>query len=323
MKFCPKCDAQYGYEMSYCLEDGTPLQIRSSNDDKNAMRASQNTSVNFADGAEKFGDKPLIIPQNSFPKTNISSEKISEETVILANPSQPTFPAAKNEPRKSKIGFLIGLATAGFLLIAAMIGAVVYFQNRPPKSSAANDLSTNASNSTQVNNSDADADGSASQISSENSANKLNSIPAGKTNSKINASAKKTPESSPSISGETQKIEADNSESVKTAALPPDPVKPTSQLTVSSSVSGGIPNRKSISLIKPSYPPAAKAVRASGRVDVQVTIDESGEVVAAYAVSGHPSLRLSAEQAARASKFSPSAVKGNMTGNIVYNFTPQ
>jgi TonB family protein len=93
----------------------------------------------------------------------------------------------------------------------------------------------------------------------------------------------------------------------------------------SKTISGGIVNGKATNLVQPAYPPAARAVRASGAVNVQVTIDEKGTVVAASAVSGHPLLRASAVQAAQASKFSPTMLSGKpvrVTGVIVYNFVP-
>lgn len=94
----------------------------------------------------------------------------------------------------------------------------------------------------------------------------------------------------------------------------------------SKTVSGGVLNGKAISLVRPEYPPAAKAVRATGAVNVQVTIDENGNVISASAVSGHPLLRSAAVTAARASKFSPTVLDGQrvmVTGVIVYNFTAQ
>ena len=90
-------------------------------------------------------------------------------------------------------------------------------------------------------------------------------------------------------------------------------------------ISGGIINGKAIDLPKPEYPAAAKAVRASGAVNVQVTVDEQGKVISASAVSGHPLLRAAAEQAARKAKFSLTKLSGTpvkVTGAIVYNFTP-
>ena len=79
-------------------------------------------------------------------------------------------------------------------------------------------------------------------------------------------------------------------------------------------------NNKATILPKPAYPSAARAVRASGAVNVEVEVDENGYVTSAKAVSGHPLLRQAAEQAAREAKFKASNKKTN--GIIVYNFTP-
>lgn len=88
-------------------------------------------------------------------------------------------------------------------------------------------------------------------------------------------------------------------------------------------VSGGVVNGPAASLPKPAYPPAAKAVRASGKVNVQVAINEEGKIVEAVALSGHPLLRAAAVSAAKAASFSPTFLNGNavkVTGILVYNF---
>jgi len=90
-------------------------------------------------------------------------------------------------------------------------------------------------------------------------------------------------------------------------------------------VSGGVLNGKAVSLPKPGYPPAAKALRASGAVSIQVLIYEDGSLYSASAVSGHPLLRRSAEIAACSSIFSPTLLMGNpvkVSGVITYNFVP-
>ena len=90
-------------------------------------------------------------------------------------------------------------------------------------------------------------------------------------------------------------------------------------------ISGGVLNGKATNLVKPPYPAAARAVRAYGAVKVQVTIEESGNVISSSAVSGHPLLRAAAVQAARSSIFSPTMLSGQavkVTGVIVYNFVP-
>lgn len=91
-------------------------------------------------------------------------------------------------------------------------------------------------------------------------------------------------------------------------------------------ISGGVLNGKARSLPLPACPPAAKAVKASGAVNVQVVISEEGEVIAATAVSGHPLLRSAAVDAARGAKFSPTLLGGTpikVTGVLIYNFAAE
>ncbi|HEX9959938.1 MAG TPA: energy transducer TonB [Pyrinomonadaceae bacterium] len=88
-------------------------------------------------------------------------------------------------------------------------------------------------------------------------------------------------------------------------------------------ISAGIVNGKATSLPKPAYPAAAGAVRASGVVNVEVTIDENGNVISAKAVSGHPLLQSAAVAAARQAKFKPTLLAGQpvkVLGVVVYNF---
>jgi TonB family protein len=88
-------------------------------------------------------------------------------------------------------------------------------------------------------------------------------------------------------------------------------------------ISGGVLNGKAVTLAKPAYPAAARAVGAQGAVNVKVMIDEEGNVISAEAVSGHPLLQTAAVQAAQQSKFHPTTLSGQLvkvTGVIVYNF---
>jgi TonB family protein len=91
-------------------------------------------------------------------------------------------------------------------------------------------------------------------------------------------------------------------------------------------ISGGVLNGKAISLPKPAYPAIARAAHASGTVNVQVLVDENGNVISAVPVSGHPLLRASAAAAARQAKFTPTKLSGQpvkVSGIIVYNFVAQ
>jgi TonB family protein len=90
-------------------------------------------------------------------------------------------------------------------------------------------------------------------------------------------------------------------------------------------VSGGVLNGKATALPTPQYPPAARAVKATGAVTVQVTINEKGHVASASAVSGHPLLRAAAENAARQAVFGPQLLSGRpvrVSGVLIYNFVP-
>ncbi|HEX8847074.1 MAG TPA: energy transducer TonB [Pyrinomonadaceae bacterium] len=87
----------------------------------------------------------------------------------------------------------------------------------------------------------------------------------------------------------------------------------------------GVVNGRAISLPRPNYPSLAKGAGASGSVNVLVTIDETGKVTAARAISGHPLLREVSEAAAREARFKPPMISGKpvkVTGIIVYNFAP-
>jgi TonB family protein len=91
-------------------------------------------------------------------------------------------------------------------------------------------------------------------------------------------------------------------------------------------VSGGVLDDKAVSKPAPAYPPIAKAAKASGKVTVMVTVDESGNVVEAHAVSGHPLLQAAAVAAARQAKFAPMKLSGQpvkFTGVLTYNFVPE
>jgi len=108
---------------------------------------------------------------------------------------------------------------------------------------------------------------------------------------------------------------------VKDDEPPPAAVKKAPPKTIS----GGVLNGKAISLPKPTYPAAARAVRASGAVQVQVLIDETGKVVSASAAGGHPLLQQAAVAAARGARFSPTLLSGQpvkVSGIITYNFVP-
>lgn len=91
-------------------------------------------------------------------------------------------------------------------------------------------------------------------------------------------------------------------------------------------ISLGPINSRATYLPRPAYSQAAIAVKASGQVQVQVSIDETGRVTSAAVIAGHPMLRQASLEAARNSKFTPTILGGRpmkVTGVIIYNFLPR
>ena len=80
---------------------------------------------------------------------------------------------------------------------------------------------------------------------------------------------------------------------------------------------------KAISLPRPAYPPAAKTLKISGTVAVNIVIDEKGRVIWAKAVDGHPLLQQASVKAACQSLHSPTKISGRavkVLSAISYNF---
>jgi protein TonB len=82
-------------------------------------------------------------------------------------------------------------------------------------------------------------------------------------------------------------------------------------------------NSQALSLPRPTYPPLARQIKVQGTVAVQVLIDESGKVISAKAMSGHPLLVPEAQKAAMQARFSPTLIGDQpvkVSGVITYNF---
>src|SRR5262249_48104836 len=83
---------------------------------------------------------------------------------------------------------------------------------------------------------------------------------------------------------------------------------------------------KIISLPQPPYPIMARQIGVHGSVPVQILIDESGRVISAQPVSGHPFLTNAAKEAAMRGRFTPTILNGQpvkVQGVITYNFVLQ
>lgn len=113
---------------------------------------------------------------------------------------------------------------------------------------------------------------------------------------------------------------SERDEAVLSGSTPPPVIRPKPPaITRISKVLNG----SALSLPKPAYPKPAVMLNLEGIVNVQVTIDENGNVISAKAADGHPFFRGVAEQAAREAKFKPTMLNDapvKVTGIIVHRF---
>ena len=103
--------------------------------------------------------------------------------------------------------------------------------------------------------------------------------------------------------------------------MPPPPPAP--PRFARAPIASGLLNNKALSKPAPVYPLAAIAADVSGMVDVQLVVDESGKVISARAVSGHPLLQEAATAVAYQARFSPTLFEGlpvKISGVVRYNF---
>lgn len=120
---------------------------------------------------------------------------------------------------------------------------------------------------------------------------------------------------------------ADANISVDKLAVPPPPASlggTTLRLDAKQvKVSSGVLQSSALRKVQPEYPALAKSARASGAVQVQVTVDETGQVIGANVIGGHLLLRNAALEAAKQWQFKPTQLSGKPVqtqGVITFNF---
>jgi TonB family protein len=99
---------------------------------------------------------------------------------------------------------------------------------------------------------------------------------------------------------------------VEEPSAPPAPPPPSSTFLTQDleQVPESVSQSRAITKVKPEYPPNAKRMKATGTVEVEITISELGLVIDAKAISGHLALRSAAVEAARKWVFKPATLNG-------------
>ena len=298
MKRCPTCQRVYQDEMSYCLEDGAPL-----------------SSV-----AETSGDPAATV---RIPAPRLTNQSPTE--VFPVGETQPTQAApqfahqrhaaermATAPQRKSRaLPWILGVVILG--LVGVVVGLMM-MRGRDDSQMAQNNAQSENTSATPEPGSTVNQ--LETPVSAPTPASETRGTPADGTSEQPTPTPKQTP---------TPKKSPAMDEQVVADEPPPPPPRPTPPRS-GAPISGGVLNGKATSLPRPAYPAIARAARASGTVTVQVTIDETGKVASARAVSGHPLLQQAAVQAAYGARFSPTLLSGQpvkVTGVITYNFVAQ
>lgn len=341
MKYCPICQTRYDEEiMRFCTKDGTPLieeeepnfvEMPSESLDAAEDDPSEETVVRRkAPASEAFPDQPgerdsqrLVVP-------------VAEEAEIQPGQAVQARAAAYGQkPQKSNTALVVLITMLGTIIVlGGALGAYLLLSGQKDEPDTNTNLAINSNQDTNLN----------TNITIDNSLFNINAETNFNANANANANIKtptptpsptptRTPTPTPTPDENEDNTNANananaNTTNSTTPANTRPTVTPTPRATPSAPPSNtpvnvGNLNNRAISLLKPPYPAAAKALRASGQVVVQVLVDESGRVLSANAVSGHPLLRQAAENAARQSRFNPVRVSGQPVktiGTIVYNF---
>lgn len=327
MKFCPTCQTRYDEEiLRFCTTDGTPLI------DEKLPNFTELLSESVTDETDEetiVRRKPAAVPLPSTPQDkSVSAPRIVIPTSEERPPPQQqvrTTPTARQMPQNSNTAKVVLLTVLGTVILLACAGGVFWLLQSEETGNANSNANSNIYN---VN---------TSPPTNLNIDNSFNFNVGGNTNTNINTNAnvktptptpKPTPSPTPTPrpSPNTNSVNSANTNSTlpdNTRPSPSPSPSPTETPAVNRPVNAGVLNGRAVNLPTPAYPAAAKAMRAAGRVMVQVTLDESGNVMSAKATSGHPLLRQSAEAAARQSRFNPIRVNNQAvaaTGVLVYNF---
>ena len=136
MKICPKCNRQYEYEMTFCLQDGERLV--------------------FSDSTEKptagFGERTLVLPQqNKNPTERMRSDRkvemsqSGERSRPASSTEKPMFGDVVAQPKTNK-NLVVGILCGLLVVFGVLIGSWGY----NPFAGAGVAVSTNSNQNTNV-----------------------------------------------------------------------------------------------------------------------------------------------------------------------------
>jgi TonB family protein len=289
------------------------------------------------------------------PTVSVPTENPQVETAVMPQFVQYVKPQGNQVTNKNNNSFWLAFGAVALVFLGIIGGTGFYVWNKPSQNETAkvaniNTAVTNSDSDSTILDSNSDSTSLNSNSVSTNgivNSNKAETFNNANSTSKANLKTTGFPTLKPINTTVISPTDLPTPKPISTSdyPTPPKPIStpdspsqstptpaptpkntPTPAPKITGPVAGGVVNGKAINLPKPPYPAAAKAVRASGMVSVQVVIDEDGNVTSATATSGHPLLRAAAEQAARSAKFNPTVLSGQkvkVLGIVTYNFVAQ
>jgi len=362
MKFCPTCQTRFDEEiLRFCTKDGTPLVEEKQ---PSFTEMPSEGAVNKDDFGEEtiIRRKPEPPPKTDVPLTSSTDKTenlrnaVAPRIVIpttekkIAPPIQTktTQVYRQTAPPKSNTAKIVFLTILGTIVLLAAAGGTFLFLRHDGDSVDNNrNINTNLSPidvnlNTNLSISNSLVDFNSNIDFNTNLNTNLNTNITVNTNIIVKTpTPRPSPSPSPTATSTPNANANQNSNNINAATTPVNmgpittptpansPPRPSPTETAPPSnrpVNAGVLNGRAVNLPTPAYPPTARQVRASGRVTVQVLVDEGGNVLSAKATGGHPMLRAPAEAAARQSRFNPVKVNDRgvqATGVVLYNFINQ
>ena len=322
MKYCPTCETRYDEEiLRFCMKDGTPL-LEEEEPKFVAMPSDSLDAVDDDPGDVTVVRRNIPVPPEPEPERPRIVVPTYDEARDQPH-SRPRVAAAPYAQPKQNTAKVVILTVLGTLAVLSVAAAGIWFLQG--NESANTNTNANANANANINaNTNLGIDPNFNFNLNAN----FNGVSNANTNTNVNTNTRTptptpTPRPSPSVTPSPTPDDDATPTPSRTPVPTPQPtiIRPGSPTPRPATSPTRNLNGMAVSLPRPIYPPMAKQIGASGQVRVQVSVDSSGNVVSARAVSGHPLLRSAAENAARQSKMRADAA--NSTGQLVYNFRNQ
>jgi len=348
MKYCPTCQTEYDEEViRFCTKDGTPLVEDTKPTFTDNLPSETSAEDEIDDGAETIiRRKPTASTDAGLtekPAAGAPSNKQESKRIVISTADKQRDQNVRTRrggaavpppPRRSNTALVVVMTIFGTVVVLGGIVGVWWLLNN----SGGEDANSNLKVNENINiNADLNANDNfnLADYNINSNLDNLNLNTNLNTNTPTPTPTKTptpTPTATPTPTPETNTNTNTNTATPTPATQTPTPVRtptptpvktPTPPTNSNRTVSVGTINGRAVRLPSPAYPPEARQAKASGRVTVDVTVDENGNVIAARATSGHPLLRGPAETAALRSKFKPVTVNGasaKATGTVIYKF---